>query len=40
MAVVLELTGQSYATVAIEPETDPEELAEELRARSRSAVRD
>lgn len=32
-AVVLELEGHTYDHVAIEPDTDPEHLAEQLRAR-------
>jgi hypothetical protein len=37
-AVVLDLQGQGYARVAIEPETDPEEFAAELRERTPSAA--
>jgi hypothetical protein len=33
-AVVLELRDQPYARIVVEPDTDPEQLAEEIRRRS------
>jgi hypothetical protein len=37
-AVVLDLDGHRYKRVAIEPESDPQELANELRRRMRDAA--